>query len=317
MAIALLGILCWVQTTDWTAFRGPTGDGIAPDGAQPPTEWSETRNVTWKTPVPGRGRSSPVVLGGRVFVTTALEEGLERRKVGPDDLQFARRVDLGAVCLDGRTGTLLWQARLRSVEGPDPVHWLNSWATPTPAVEPGRLHCDFGGYGTWCLDPETGKILWERRLPLDHQVGPGSSPALSEGLLFLIRDGRDAQYVTALDARTGETIWKTDRPPIQVTSPNLKKSFSTPLLVESGAQRQLIAVAPHWAVAYEPSTGREIWRLRHGDGFSIGTAPVSGNGLLYLGTGFGKANLLAVRPDGAGDVTATHLVWRIQKAVPG
>jgi outer membrane protein assembly factor BamB len=316
MAFILL-VAALAQSPDWPGFRGPTGDGIAPAAADPPVEWSEARNVAWKTPVPGRGRSSPVVLGGRLFLTTALEEGLQRRKVGPDDLQFARRVGLGAVCLDASTGTILWQVSLRSIDEPDPVHWLNSWATPTPVVEPGRLFCEFGGFGTWCLDPETGKTLWEKRLPLDHQVGPGSSPALGGGLLFLVRDGRDAQYVTALDAKTGQTVWKTDRPPIQVQTPNLKKSFSTPLLVDREGHTELLAIAPHWAVAYEPATGREIWRLRHGDGFSIGTAPVFGNGMVYLGTGFGKANLLAVRDGGTGDVTATHLAWRVQKGVPG
>jgi outer membrane protein assembly factor BamB len=317
MVLPLLSLLALLQSADWPRFRGPTGDGVAPAGADPAVEWSETKNVAWKTPLPGRGRSSPVVLGGRVFVTTAVEEGLQRKKVGPDDLQFADRVELGAVCLDASSGTILWRTNLRTVEQPDPVHWLNSWATPTPAVEPGRLLCDFGGFGTWCLDPETGKTLWEKRLPLDHQVGPGSSPALQGGLLFLVRDGRDAQYVAALDAKTGETVWKTERPPIQVSTPNLKKSFSTPVLIESGGRAELIAIAPHWAVAYEPATGKEIWRLRHGDGFSIGTAPVFGNGMVYLGTGFGKANLLAVRAGGTGDVTGTHLAWRVQKGVPG
>jgi outer membrane protein assembly factor BamB len=258
-----------------------------------------------------------VVFRGRVYLTSALEEGLERRKVGSDDLQFARRVELAALCLDGATGAILWRTPLRGVDDPDPVHWLNSWATPTPVVEPGRLHCDFGGFGTWCLDPESGKILWERRLALDPQVGPGSSPALQGRLLFLIRDGRDAQYVAALDTQTGRTVWTADRPPIQVSSSNLKKSFSTPLLIEAGGRPELVAVAAHWAVAYDPATGRELWRLRHGEGFSIGTAPVFGNGMIYLGTGFGRAHLLAVRAGGTGDVTATHLAWRVQKGVPG
>src|SRR5581483_8457974 len=282
---------------EWPTFRGPTGDGVAPADAAPPVEWSESKNVVWKTEIPGRGRSSPVILGGRLFVTFAREKNVQRKKIGPDDMQTADHVSLGAACVDRASGKILWEVTLREVDNPEPVHFLNSWATPTPAIVPGRLFVDFGGWGTWCLDPESGRTLWEKKIPLDHQVGPGSSLTLHGKLLILVRDGRDAQYVLALDQATGEQAWKTNRPPVQIGHPNLKKSFSTALEIESGGRRQLVAVGPHWVASYDPETGAELWRLRHGDGFSIGSVPVFGNDLLYVGTGCFKPNLLAMRVD--------------------
>lgn len=300
---------------NWPQFRGPRGDGLAPE-ANPPLTWSETNHLAWKVAVTGRGRSSPVVLGERVWLTTAVEQNVVRTRIGSDDMQTADHVSLRAVCVDRQTGKVLWETTLFDVAKPDPVHWLNSWATPTPAVEPGRLYCDFGTHGTVSLDAATGTVLWRQQLRLDHQVGPGSSVFLWQDRLFLVRDGRDAQYVAALDKQTGRTLWKTDRPPLKTSSPNLKKSFCSPVVIEVGGQAQVIAPGPQWAVAYDPQEGREIWRVRHGDGFSIGTSPIFGHGLVFFGTGCFKAQLYAVRPDGREDVTATHVAWKTLRQVP-
>jgi outer membrane protein assembly factor BamB len=300
---------------DWPQFRGPRGDGTAPE-ANPPTHWSETTNLAWKVKVPGRGRSSPVLLGDRIWLTTAVEQNVVRKNIGSDDMQTADHISLRVVCLDRATGNPLWETTLFEVDQPDPAHWLNSWATPTPAAEPGRIYCDFGTYGTACLEGDTGKVIWKQQLRLDHQVGPGSSPVLWQDRLILVRDGRDAQYVAALDKNTGQTLWKTTRPPINAGSGNLKKSFSTPLIIALGEQTQLVSPGPHWTGAYDPMTGREIWRVRHGQGFSIGTSPVFGHGLVYFGTGCMRAQLWAVRPDGKEDVTATHTAWTSTRQVP-
>ena len=317
MSLTLLVALLLCQTApEWPTFRGPTGDGVAPADANPPVEWSESKNVAWKTAIPGRGRSSPVILGSRIFVTFAKEKGVQRKKISGDDMQTAEHVTLGAACVDRASGRILWELTLKEVANPEPVHLLNSWATPTPAIVPGRLFVDFGGWGTWCLDPETGKTLWEKAIPLDHQVGPGSSLTLHGKLLIFVRDGRDAQYVLALDQATGEQVWKTDRPPVKIGHPNMKKSFSTAVEIQSGGKKQLVAVGPHWVVSYDPDTGAELWRLRHGDGFSIGTVPVYGDGLLYAGTGCFKPNMLAMRVDGSGELSASGLAWRSQKSVP-
>jgi len=303
------------EGADWPQFRGPAGDGVA-SGADPPVDWSETRNIAWKAAVPGRGRSSPVLLGDRIWLTTAVERGIRRTRIGTDDMQTAEHVAQGAVCIDRADGRILWHVTLFESAKPAPVHWLNSWATPTPVVEPGRVYCDFGAFGTACLDAETGKVLWQQRLPLDHQVGPGSSPVLHRDLLVLVRDGRNAQYVTALDKNTGQPVWKTARPPLQGSDSSLKKSFSTPLVVDGGGRVQMIAPGAQWVVSYDPATGKEIWRARHGNGFSIGTRPVFAHGMAYIGTGCFKAQLWAIRVDGEGDVTGTHVAWKSTRQIP-
>jgi len=317
MSLSLIAVLILSQAApEWPTFRGPAGDGVAPAGAEPPVDWSESRNIDWKIPLPGRGRSSPVVFGDRLFVTFAREKNLQRKKVGPDDMQSADAVSLGAACIDRETGKIVWEVTLRDLDQPDPVHHLNSWATPSPAIVPGRLFCDFGGWGTWCLDPARGTTLWEKKIPLDHQVGPGSSLALHGKLLILVRDGRDSQVVLALDQATGEQAWKTDRPPVENTHPNSKKSFSTALPIESDGKRQLVAIGPHWVASYDPENGREIWRLRHGNGYSIGGVPVFGNGLLIVGTGCPRPSMLAMRVNGSGEQPSTSLAWTSQKSVP-
>jgi outer membrane protein assembly factor BamB len=169
--------------------------------------------------------------------------------------------------------------------------------------------------GTACLDAETGKVLWTQVLPVDHLVGPGSSPVLYKDLLIVVRDGCDAQYVAALDKKTGQTAWKTPRPPIEARA-DMKKAFSTPLVVEAGGKTQMIAVGAHWAVGYDPATGKEIWRVRHGNGFSLAPRPVYGNGLTYICTGCLVAQLWAIRVDGQADVTGTHVAWKATEQIP-
>ena len=134
------------SSVNWPSFRGPTGDGSSRQ-AELPISWSETNNIAWKVAVTGRGRSSPILLGDRIWVTTAVEQGVVRTRIGSDDMQTAEHVSLRALCLDRRTGKCLWETALFEVANPDPVHWFNSWATPTPVVDAGRLYCDFGTYG--------------------------------------------------------------------------------------------------------------------------------------------------------------------------
>ena len=318
----LLSVLGWIMAaciargaTDWPQFRGPHADGTS-DAKNPPLAWSETNNIAWKVPVMGRGRSSPVLLGDKLWLTTAEEKGVQRTRIGSDDMQTAEHIGLAVVCLSRATGKILWKTRLDEVEKPDPVHWYNSWATPTPVVESGRLYCDFGTYGTFALKASTGKLLWQRRLPLDHQVGPGSSPVLYQNRLILVRDGRDAQYVAALDKTTGQPLWKTERPPLDTSNGDLKKCFVTPMLVRNGGRTQLISPGAHWVVSYDPATGEEFWRLRHGQGFSIGSCPVFGYGMAFFSTGCFKPQLCAVNVDGAGDVTDSKLVWKSLRQVP-
>jgi hypothetical protein len=313
--VALLVAIPGEAEEGWPQLRGPRGDGTA-TAREVPVVWSETNNLVWKIPMPGCGRSSPVVLGDRIWLTSALARGLGRKRIGPDDMQVAEHVTLLAVCLNRADGRIVWQTPLFEIDQPGPVHHLNSWATPTPIVEPGRLYCDFGTYGTAGVDANTGKVLWQQRLAVDHQVGPGSSPALWRNALLLVRDGCDAQYVAGLDKRTGQVIWKTDRPPIETPTTDLRKSFSTPLLVRSGGRAQMVVAGAHWIVSYDPGTGREIWRVRHGQGFSFGACPVFGHGTVFFSTGSFKAELWAIRADGEGDVTSTHVAWKCLRQIP-
>ncbi len=315
LTAAMLAHVSAATELTWPQFRGPRGDGssLAKDV---PLTWSETSNLVWKVSVPGRGRSSPVVLGDRIWLTLAIEKNTRRERIGPDDMQITEHITLEVICLSRTDGTIQWRTKLFEVENPDPVHWFNSWATPTPVIEPDRLYCDFGTFGTAALHPKTGDVIWKTRLLLDHQVGPGSSPVVYENLLVLVRDGRDAQYVAALDKETGKQVWRTERPPIIVSSPNLKKSFVTPLLVKAAGRTQLISPGAHWVVSYDPGSGKEIWRARHGNGFSIGSCPVYGDGKAFFSTGCMRPELWAIRADGEGDVTTTHAEWKSTRQVP-
>ena len=301
---------------DWPQFRGPTGDGIS-SATDVPLTWSQTQNVKWKRSLPGRGRSSPVLLGDRIWLTTALETNVRTFAAGPDQMQQAERVVIGVVCLDRATGKQLYHTELFPVDNPTAVNLLNSYATPTPVVEPGRLYCDFGTFGTVCLDSISGEVLWKRQFPLDHRHGPGSSPALYKNLLILVRDGRDQQYITALNKQTGETVWKRDRPPLKTPIREFRKSFSTPLVFEATGKVQMVVPGAQWFVSYEPETGKEIWRVDNGKGETVAPRPVHGAGLVYLSTGVfsGKAQLWAVRVDGQGDVTGTHVAWKLPNSI--
>ena len=311
----------------WPQFRGPRGDGIA-ESQNTPIHFGEEQNVTWKTAIPGRAWSSPVVADGKIWMTTAIEQiptdenriamlraqGVEEKKF--KQLAIAKSVALKLVIVDLQSGKLERTIVLCEVESPDQIHSLNSYASPTPWIDGPHVYCHFGTYGTFCLDRESGDVIWKRTLPLDHSVGPGSSPFVYNDKLVLIQDGVDRQYVTALNKRTGETIWETDRPEMRAPSGDQKKAYCTPIAVtDKQGREQLICMGAQWMVAYEPETGAEIWKVDHGSGFSVVPRPVVDDGIVYFSTGFGKPELWAVRIDGSGDVTDTHVLWREPKGI--
>ncbi len=284
---------------DWTEFRGPSGTGHS-EATGLPREWSETKNVAWKTRIHGRGWSSPVVLGKQVWLTTATPEGKE----------------LFALALDRDDGHVLFDVKVFDVARPEDTRRYNSYASPTPVIEEGRVYVHFGSYGTACLDTRTGKVLWTRRdLPCDHWRGPGSSPILYQDLLVVHMDGYDLQYVVALDKRTGRTVWKADRThDFGTDDGDQKKGFATPVVIEAGGRRQLISPAAKAVVSLDPLTGRELWRVRYPQ-HSAAARPLFAHGLVYVDTGYGKADLLAIRPDGQGDVTETHVAWKAGQGI--
>jgi outer membrane protein assembly factor BamB len=220
------------------------------------------------------------------------------------------------ICVDRESGKVVRDVKVFDVEAPQPIHTLNSYASPTPVIEAGRVYLHFGSYGTACLDTKSGATLWSRRdLPCDHFRGPGSSPILFERLLIVHYDGFDYQYVVGLDKATGKTVWKTDRSnDFGTTDGDFKKAFSTPLVIEAAGRLQLVSAGSKAAMAYDPRTGKELWQVRF-EGFSSTARPLFGHGLVFINTGFSKADLLAVRPDGSGDVTASHVVWTLKKGI--
>lgn len=283
----------------WPQFRGPTGQGDA--GSQPaPTVWSETGNVAWKTTIPGRGHSSPVVDDRHVWVTTAAHDGR----------------DLGAVGVDRATGEVVHSLIVFRPAKREDVHIDNTFASPTPVLRDGRLYIDFGTYGIACLDTSTGEVLWRNELMcIDHQGGPGSSPVLCGGILIVQRDGADFQYVAGLDAATGDVVWKRKRSSPQRDNPVVRRAFSTPLVIDDGGRKVLLTSAADQAHAYDPATGEELWHFRY-LGFSNVPSPVAANGLAYFCTGYYSPTLVAMRLGGAGDVTRSHLAWRYKSQVP-
>lgn len=315
------------RSAEWKQFRGPDGQGHA-DAKDLPLKWSEEENVRWKTAIPGRGWSSPVFEGETVWMTTAVAEALtgealeaaQKEKLAGNPLakqmSLVGSVSLRAVSVDVRSGKLLSDVELIKVSNPPAIHSLNSYASPTPVLDGNLLLAHFGELGTACLDTYTGKVLWKSVLPSAHAVGAGSSPVVYQDLFIVPCDGTDQQYVVALNKRTGKEVWKTNRPKMTGLIGDFHKAYSTPLLVSAAGKDQVIVPGAQWVVSYDPASGRELWRVRHGDGFSNVPRPVVANDLVCVCTGFMQPQLIAIRLDGEGDVTASHVAWKIPKSVP-
>ena len=297
LALSLLIALLWsgevTRADDWPQFRGPSGQGVSSEAGLP-LAWSESRNIVWKAPVPGRGWSSPVVAGGRVWLTTSISE---------------KGASLRAMAFDVATGREAVNVEVVRLRNADLTNPKNSHASPTPIVEGDRVYVHFGAQGTAALTT-SGEIVWKARFPYESQHGNGGSPVLYGDLLIFSCDGSPEAFVVALDKRTGKVRWKTSR------RDPADQAYSTPLVIRVGDRDQLVSVGAYRATAYDPLTGKEIWRVGYADGFSNVPRPVFGHGLVYIATGFQQPSLLAVRADGAGDVTKTHIAWTLKRGAP-
>jgi outer membrane protein assembly factor BamB len=315
-----------VTAGDWPEFRGPSGDGTS-TAKNLPTTWSAQRGITWQTEIPGHGWSSPVVIGQRIWLTTAEHTALtaQRREKKltdsvyrdyRDQLQVHASVTCYAVEISAATGEIVRTIELFTCDDPPPIHANNSYASPTPASDGQRLVCHFGSLGTACIDVVSGELLWKKRFQYDEITGPGSSPAISGDVVILPCDGADKQFVVGLSIQTGETVWQTPRPKIDDPDPIHRRAFSTPLIIEHNSRKQAIVPGAQWVVSYDPATGGELWRVSFGDGHAIIPRPVFHNGLVYICTGYIKPQLWAIRVDGSGDVTDTHVAWKFDRQVP-
>ncbi len=287
---------------DWSQFRGPGGDGHSRATSLPLT-WSEKENIVWKTPIHDRGWSSPVLWGHQIWMTTSTVDGHK----------------LFAVGVDRETGKILHDIHVFDVEKPQPIAAENTYASPTPVIEAGHVYVHYGTYGTACIDTATGHILWTRRdLNCDHEsgAGPSSSPFLVGDLLVVNVDGRDVQYVIALDKTSGNTVWKTNRSvDYNTVAVHQRKAFTMPLLVPRNGGQQLVSPGAQAIYSYDPLTGDELWKVRH-HGWSIAPRPVYGHGLVFVVVDHDHPELWAVSPDGRGDVTESHVAWKETRAMP-
>ena len=293
-----MGLNLWAH--DWPEFRGLTGQGHSP-ATDVPIRWSATENVAWKAAIPGGGWSSPVLVNGRVYLTSAISAA------GVKDLK------LTAICLDARDGKLLWSTNVFSPEDGSSLHRKNSYASPTPLVRGGRLYVHFGHLGTACLDLN-GQVLWRQTsITYPSMHGNGGSPLLAGDRLIFSCDGITNPAVVALDRHTGKVQWKTPRDNDSVPK---KFSFSTPLLITNAGREELISPGAGATYAYDPTTGRPLWKVSTGTGFSVVPRPVFAHGLLFVNTDYDFPKLFAIRPGGEGDVTSTHLAWQTGRGAP-
>jgi outer membrane protein assembly factor BamB len=280
-----------IAAEDWPDFRGPRGDGHSSE-SRLPMNWSERQNVRWKVDVPGKGWSSPIVSNGEIWLTTATEGERSLRVLG----------------FNAADGKLLRNVEVFRMAEAAKGHEKNSGASPSVLVEGDRVYAHFGGYGTACVRRD-GTLLWRNQDVKFWQVhGPGGSPVLFENLLLFSADGNDTQSFVALDKSTGKIVWRKPRPS--------GMAYSTPLVIQTAQGPQVVSTGAHRAYAYDPRSGRELWWVNYGDGFSNVPRPVFAHGMVYLATGFNHPDLIAVRVDGRGDVTASHIAWRTSRGAP-
>jgi outer membrane protein assembly factor BamB len=293
----------------WPQFRGPAGDGHS-DAAGLPVRFGEGDHVKWKTPIHGKGWSSPVVLGGQVWLTTATEDGTQ----------------LSVMCIDRESGAIVRDEVVFKVATPQFCHKFNSYASPTPVIEDGRIYVTFGSPGTACLDTKTGAKIWERTdFICNHYRGAGSSPIVWGDLLIMNFDGSDAQFIVALDKKTGRTAWQTprsvdykdlDKDGKPQGEGDFRKAFSTPHVYMEGDKPVLLSSGAKAHYAYDARTGKELWRFEDPAHHSAATRPVVGLGMVFIPAGFSNGQVFAVKLGGSGVLDQTQLAWQLKKGAP-
>ena len=300
-------------TISWPFRSGPTLNGhvSTADAAGLPTEFNEAsgKNVKWKIKLEEFGHSTAIIGGGKVWLTAATNDGTKQY----------------VYCLDAETGKVLHHKLLFENAEPEPLNnTINTYASPSCALEDDAVYVHFGSYGTAKLNPETAEVIWKRRdIKCRHYRGPGSSPIIFQDLLILTFDGVDAQFLTALNKTTGKTVWRTERSTDYgdldedgkpKREGDLRKGYSTPALVKVDGRTQVVSVGSRAGFGYDALTGKEIWGFRHDD-FNAAAPPVFYKNFAIVNTGSSQANLKAIRLDETttGDITDTHIEWDREK----
>ena len=310
----------FIIASDWPQWRGVEGQGHSID-ENLPVEWSEEKNIAWKISTSGRGWSSPVILNDQIWFTSAEEilaseeEAKKRLKenTGSQPLTLLKSSRFFAICIDKKSGKIIHDIELFTVNEPQWVHRFNSYASPTPIIEKGRIYCHFGTYGTACVDTKSGEVLWRNlELKCMHENGPASCPVIYGDSIIFHMDGSDVQFVAALKKDNGSLKWKTSRSGKMHDNPQLKKGYSTPIIIKRNGEDELISPGANWLYSYDPKNGKENWKVDYEVlGFSNVARPVSGDGMIYLATCFMRSQMLGVSVG-----VDPKIVWRYRKGVP-
>lgn len=301
---------------NWPQWRGPLGTGVSPVG-DPPIEWSEDKNVQWKIELPGRGHSTPIIFGNRIFLTTAVPFGpkLEPRKSGRpgahDNLAISQRHRFVAMAIDRQSGKTLWQKTLNDALPIEGAHYTASLASASPVADSEHVIAFFGSHGLFCLD-HAGTVVWGKdlgQMHTKHGHGEGASPALHGSTLIINWDHEDESFIVAIDKATGKERWR--KPRKEVTS------WATPIVVEQNGKAQVIVCGTSRVRGYDLSDGSILWECG-GLSANIVATPVYSDGVVIAGSSYEKRAMLAIRLAGAsGDITDTEqVIWSRRRGTP-
>ena len=289
--------LCMFFWGDWPQFRGPNSDGHSSE-SQTPMAWSDTHNVAWKISVPGLGWSSPAIADGKVFLTTAVPQG--------------EGLSLRVLAVDATNGKISWDREFRGVAESPAIHTKNSHASPTPIIHDGSVFVHFGALGMARLAAADGAVQWlNSELEYSPLHGSGGSPVLHDGRLFVACDGTSNPFVAAIDAKTGKVVWKTPRS----VEARISHSFVTAAVTVVDGKAQLLAPGPNHLAVYDLETGAELCKVL-APGWSVVPQPAVGHGMVFYNHDYDNPELMAVKLGGVGDVTDSHVVWRINRGAP-
>lgn len=304
---------------NWSQWRGSEGNGVSTE-KNLPTEWSATKNIKWKTPITGRGHSSPIIWGKKIFLTTAIEgaivPGAKAPKhviqgeefFHPDSVGADRRHTFKVLCLDRDTGKLLWEQTAYEGTVYDNRHRKASYASATPATDGKHVFAFFGSEGLYCYDAN-GKLIWKASIGQIGSLGVGtsSSPVLHENLVIVQCDDENPEesFIIAFDKKTGKEAWKVAR--------KVQLSWSTPLLVHTAKRTELIASGAEAVISYDPKTGKELWRHKGLESNAV-PSPIATSDTVFLASGYPTKIALAIRLGGTGDLTGTpNVIWKYAK----
>lgn len=321
--------LIWIGTGDaqstdeigsqWHHWRGPSVTGVSAT-AQPPLEWSESKNIQWKVPIDGVGGSTPIIWKDKVFLLTAVKtDKLDASIPNPEDQPKRNFFDIKTpnavhqfvvICLDRHSGKELWRRVADERIPHEGHHGDNDFAPASPTTDGKRLYCWFGSAGLYCFDLD-GRLVWQRDLGkafVGSSLGEGCSPVIHDGKLVVVRDHSKQSTISVLDAETGKTLWEKNR-----DEPN---AWATPRVIEYEGKTQVITAASNEIRSYDLANGDVIWRCRGLTGNVI-PSPVTQGGVVYCMSGYEGFSLLALEISKTGDITDTDaVVWKKQQGTP-